>query len=271
MQKLLIVLFLFWGIKINSLAQNPTDSPFILGKSHEMFSKELSEKRIVNIYLPEGYAFNDTGKYPVIYLLDGTSNEDFVHICGIVQFFNMMYMMPPSIVVGIANVDRKRDFTFPTTIAKDKKDFPTTGGSAKFMAFLEKELQPFIEKNYKVNDSKTLIGQSLGGLLACEILAKKAHLFNRYIIVSPSLWWDNESLLQHLEPQFLPKTEVYIAVGKEGKIMEGDVRKLLKILKKQGKAKLYFAYFPKEDHATILHNAVYKAFNLFHQKVKPLG
>lgn len=43
----------------------------------------------------------------------------------------MIDAMPKSIVVGIANVDRKRDFTFPTTIKKDKEDFPTTGGSEK--------------------------------------------------------------------------------------------------------------------------------------------
>ena len=63
--------------------------------------------------------------------------------------------MPKSIVVGIANIDRKRDFTHPTTIEKDKKRFPTTGHSDKFTAFLEKELQPFIEKKYKTNSSKS--------------------------------------------------------------------------------------------------------------------
>ena len=260
MRKLFFLLFLSLSISIQMIAQKA----FVLGEVKEIQSLELDEKRTLNIYLPEGYAFNDTGKYPVIYLLDGSANEDFVHICGIAQFFDMMGMMPPSIIVGIANVDRKRDFTFPTTIEKDKKDFPTTGGSARFIAFVENELQPFIQKNYKVSNVKTLIGQSLGGLLSCEILAKKASLFNRYVIVSPSLWWDNESLLKNFKPDFSPNTEVYIAVGKEGKVMEGDAKKLMTMLKQQGKAKIHFAYFPKEDHATILHNAVYKAFTLFY-------
>ena len=88
--------------------------------------------------------------------------------------FSWINMLPKSILVGIANIDRKRDFTFPTTIEKDKKDYPTTGGSAKFIAFIEKELQPFIESHYKTTSSKTIIGQSLGGLLATEILFKKA-------------------------------------------------------------------------------------------------
>jgi predicted alpha/beta superfamily hydrolase len=76
-------------------------------------------------------------------------------------------------------VDRRRDYAFPTTIEEDKKNYPTTGHSDKFIDFIEKELQPYIEKKYKTNDSKTIIGQSLGGLLATEILFKKPTLFNK--------------------------------------------------------------------------------------------
>src|SRR6476469_9652323 len=156
--------------------------PFVLGSIEEIKSEVLSEKRILNIYFPEGYNPKDTIKYPVVYLLDGSADEDFIHIAGLVQFSNFPWVniLPKSILVGIANVDRRRDFTFPTTIAKDKKDFPTTGGSEKFISFLEKELQPFIEKKYHTNSSKTIIGQSLGGLLATEILFKKPELFTKY-------------------------------------------------------------------------------------------
>ncbi|HYK54955.1 MAG TPA: alpha/beta hydrolase-fold protein, partial [Flavisolibacter sp.] len=180
-------------------ASQTNSKPFVLGVIDEIQSKVLHEKRILNIYLPDGYSASDTMKYPVIYLLDGSADEDFIHIVGLVQFnsFEWINQVPKSIVVGIATVDRRRDFTFPTTIAEDKKMYPTTGHSADFIAFLETELQPFIEKNYKTTNSKTIIGQSLGGLLATEVLFKKPTLFNKYIIVSPSLWWDNGSLLDY--------------------------------------------------------------------------
>lgn len=110
--------------------------------------------------------------YPLIYLLDGSANEDFVHVAGVVQFLTMIGAIPASIIAGIANVDRKRDFTFATTIAQDKMDYPATGKAAKFMAFIEKELQPFIQKKYKTNTVTTIIGQSLGGLFATEVLLK---------------------------------------------------------------------------------------------------
>lgn len=172
--------------------------PFILGVIDEIQSVELAEKRILNIYLPEGYEKDGASKYPVIYLLDGSADEDFIHVVGLVQFNNFSWIdrVPKSIVVGIANVDRRRDFTFPTTVEEEKKKFPSTGHSNKFIAFIEKELQPFIEKKYRTNSSKMIIGQSLGGLLATEILFKKPMLFDKYIIISPSLWWDNGSLLE---------------------------------------------------------------------------
>jgi len=126
-----------------------TVNPFTIGEIAVIQSNILNEERTINIYLPAGYTINNQKEYPVIYLLDGSANEDFIHISGIVQFgsFPWIEMLPESIVIGIANVDRKRDFTFPTKNVKDKIDFPTTGESAKFIRFLEEELQPFVEKN----------------------------------------------------------------------------------------------------------------------------
>ena len=270
-------------ISITVVAQTPhKDSartkPFVLGVIDEIQSALLSEKRILNIYLPEGYRQNDTTKYPVVYLLDGSADEDFIHIVGLYQFnsFPWINRVPKSIIVGIANVDRRRDFTYPTTNEKDKLRYPTTGNSAKFISFLEHELQPFIENKYKTNSSKTLIGESLGGLLATEILITKPSLFNHYIIVSPSLWWDNGSLLSRsseiLSQNFTQKTDVYIGVGKEGlvpgdypRVMEVDANLLADKIKstKSKNIQVYFDYLPQEDHATIMHQAVLNALRYF--------
>lgn len=242
---------------------------FALGVVDKIQSVELGESRILNIYLPDGYSPDSSRTYPVIYLLDGSDNEDFIHVVGIVQFLNMIEVMPESIVVGIANVDRRRDFTFPTGVEKDKKAYPTTGSSARFISFIEKELEPYIQQKYKVNRIKTIIGQSLGGLLATEILLKKPILFDNYIIVSPSLWWNNESLLKAAPGLFNKSSEknkqIIISVGAEGKEMEGDAKKLSEILRSSG-VKVHFLTLPKENHLTILHNSVYKSFELLYPK-----
>jgi Predicted hydrolase of the alpha/beta superfamily len=259
-------------------ANNPSNTvktkPFILGEIDEIQSIQLSEKRILNIYLPEGYNQNDTIKYPVVYLLDGSADEDFIHIVGLYQFnsFPWINRVPKSIIVGIANVDRKRDFTFPTTVEKEKKAYPTSGKSQMFISFLDKELLPYIQKKYKTNLSKTIIGESLGGLLVTEILFKNPTLFNKYIIVSPSLWWDNGSLLnmkpEGLNKKFGEKAGIYIGVGKEGltpgdnpHVMEVDANLLAEKIKSAGNKTMdvQFDYLPEEDHATIMHQAVSNA------------
>lgn len=139
--------------------------PYTIGVVETLHSATLGEDRILNIHLPPGYGTDTTQRYPLIVLLDGSADEDFLHVVGGLQFASYPWInwMPPSIVVGIANVDRKRDLTFPTTIAGDKAQFPTTGGSAAFMQFLEREVLPFVEREYRVTDHRTLIGQSLGG------------------------------------------------------------------------------------------------------------
>ena len=238
--------------------------PFTIGETRILKSAILDEDRTLNIYLPEG--FDKTKSYPVIYLLDGSANEDFLHIVGLVQFYKMQFNMPDFLVVGIANVDRKRDFTFHTDLKDLQKEYPTTGHSDKFIEFLEKELQPFVAKTYKTTETKYIIGQSLGGLLATEILLKKPALFTHYLIVSPSLWWDNESLLKEanhlLEQQKVMRQYVYISVGmQEKKIMVKEAQEIASILKKSNqKFKVEYLPLEKENHATVLHQSISEAF-----------
>ncbi len=284
--KVKIMIFFLAISAVNGFAQRevvrqPDErKPFILGVIEEYQSTILGENRTLNIYLPEGYNGNDTTKYPVIYLLDGSADEDFIHVVGLVQFntFSWVNRIPKSIVVGIATVDRRRDFTFPTTIAEDKKNYPTAGHSDKFISFIENELQPFIAKKYQTNSEKTIIGQSLGGLLATEILFKKPYLFNNYIIVSPSLWWDDGSILKQqseiLTENFKQKTEIYIGVGKEGlapctapHVMEVDANLLAEKLKlsKSKSTTVHFEYLPEEDHATIGHQGISNGFRVVYK------
>src|SRR6185312_652678 len=119
--KLILLIFFFTVNTSHIKAQDSTTAqnrPFVLGRINEIQSKILGEKRILNIYL-----------------LDGSADEDFIHVAGLVQFLNFPWVdiLPKSILVGIANVDRKRDFTFPTSVMQDKKELPTSGGSAKFI------------------------------------------------------------------------------------------------------------------------------------------
>jgi len=281
--KPLSIILLFCSFSLSIRAQNTssakTSKDFVLGKVETLHSAILGEDRILNVYLPDDY--DSTANYAVIYLLDGSADEDFIHIAGLVQFntFAWINRIPKSIVIGIANTNRKYNFTSASKRESDHQLVPENGGSADFIAFLEKELQPYVDKRYKTNSSRTLIGQSLGGLLATEILFTKAHLFNKYIIISPSLWWKDGYLLREnpavLSSTYENPTAVYIGVGKEGSIdgsknhvMEEDA-KLLAAKIRQAKSKnvqVFFDYLPEEDHATVTHQAVFNALRMLYPK-----
>ncbi|MFN5846381.1 MAG: alpha/beta hydrolase [Flavobacteriia bacterium] len=272
--KQLILLFTFSTLQVlsqqNKEKPSVSSNPFVLGLIDELPSKELNEKRTLNIYLPPGYDAKDTVQYPVIYLLDGSADEDFIHVVGLVQFYNFEWInkVPKAIVVGIATVDRRRDFTFEPTDTTMRSFAPTGGHSDNFIAFIEQELQPYIATKYRTNSDKTIIGQSLGGLLVSEVLLRKPTLFNRYIIVSPSLWWNNGTLLYEqsaiLSSDFKQHTDIYIGVGKEGltpvkepRVMEVDANLLADKLQRTESPNVHvtFDYLPEEDHATIGHHA----------------
>lgn len=272
MKKLTLIYYLILTTLLSYGQSSPkiiSEKDFSIGKTINIKSAILDENRILNIYLPPSYSDDDSISYPVIYLLDGSHDEDFIHIAGIVQFgsFSWINMIPESIVVGISNVDRKRDFTYPSQNKLDQTEFPTSGKSKIFIDFIEKELQPLVNTKYRTNNINTIIGQSLGGLLATEILLKKPHLFTNYIIVSPSLWWDDEKLLKENEAVYHSTKSIYIAGGKEGEVMERTAKALYDKLQKTNaqNTKLYYEFLEDKTHGDALHIAVYNAFEKMNQ------
>ena len=254
-----------------------TTIPIVLGESRTFRSTILSEDRTLNIYLPPSYADSSAKRYPVIYVLDGGLDEDFIHIAGLVQYntFPWIMQIPESIVVGIANVNRRRDFTTPSPRATDQKLLPAAGGANKFISFLEAEVLPLVEKSYRAAPERTIIGQSLGGLLATQVLLQKPAMFSNYIIISPSLWWNGGALLKAksaiLDSAWTIPLNIYIGVGKEGltpdsppRMMEVDAGALAARLQSGGSKalRIVFDYLPEETHATVTHNAVMRAFRL---------
>ncbi|MFA0963394.1 alpha/beta hydrolase [Roseivirga sp. BDSF3-8] len=280
--KLLHLPFIFlvislWMSSSAQAQQTPviTGTPFSIGETLHLPSQVLNEDRVLNIYLPSDYA-PDSVRYHVLYLFDGSAEEDFIHIAGLVQFatFPWINMMPPTIVVGIGNTERFRDFTSPAETDEFRNEFPASGGSEAFMDFMEKEVIPLVEERYAVDTLSTLIGQSMGGLMATEVLLTRPGLFDQYIIVSPSLWWNDGSMLKaghKLSGVEGPKRKVCIAVGEEGDIMKGAARDLKNLLQASypDQAEVSYAYYPEADHGNVLHLAAYNAIlSLFPQPAK---
>lgn len=274
MNRLLTAIISFVVFSNYCIAQQES-KPLTIGTTIPFFSNILNEEREINVYLPEEYHEGDTVHYPVIYVLDGGVNEDFLHIIGIVQFNTQPWIarFPRSIVVGIGGNKRRRDFTFAVkntdfieTEGFQKSGFPQYGGSENFIGFIEKELQPFINQMCRTDGQNTVIGESLAGLFVTELLCKKPNLFDTYFIVSPSLWWGERTLLQDgnslLKANLKRKANVYIGVPNkdEDVRMYQDAETLFNILHKNKNINVVFDYLPDELHSTVLHQAVYNGF-----------
>ena len=191
--KILIILFITSSCnnESNNQLTKTTETPFKtslnLGVRDTVFSQSLNEKRPIIISLPSGYEKGNSN-YPVLYLTDGLQN--IWHALGTIEVLTRTGSMPPVIVVGIESLDRNRDFS-PT----ENKNSPGSGGGPKYLEFMEKELIPFIDSNYRTQPFRILEGHSMGGLFAAYALMEKPKLFNAYIIMSPSFWWNNEEYI----------------------------------------------------------------------------
>jgi uncharacterized protein len=250
-----------------SRAQEPPSLTF--GVIDRVHSEKLGEDRRLNILLPPGYE-KSSERFPVVYVLDGSAHEDYFHVASLIDFLATYGVMPKTIVVGISNVDRQRDFTRPSKDPKDVESAPTSGGADRFVGFLETELIPYLNSHYRTAGGSTLIGQSLGGLLATQVLLEKPGLFEQYVIVSPSLWWNKEALYQRagelMKKNQAPNRKVYLSVAEEHPEMMATAKGLAERLKECPWPGLQYKYdfLADENHATSLHISVYNAMKYFY-------
>jgi predicted alpha/beta superfamily hydrolase len=262
------VLLILSPASMSRAQEPPTLSYGVIDRLH---SEVLGEDRRLNVFLPPGYQ-GSSERFPVVYVLDGSAHEDYFHVAGLLDFLATYGVMPGSIVIGISNVNRQRDFTTPTTDEKDLVGVPISGGADRFVRFLEAELIPYVNSHYRTTASSTIIGQSLGGLLATKVLLEKPGLFEKYVIVSPSLWWNKQALLQSagelMKKNQAPNRRVYISVADEDPEMKATTQGLVERLKESHWAGLqyYYDYLAGENHATSLHISVYNAMKYFYRK-----
>jgi predicted alpha/beta superfamily hydrolase len=172
-------------------------TPITIGHIDSLESEILGESRDLWIYIPESSKLpeNVDVTYPVVYLLDGSAH--FHSVSGMLHFLGSRggnTEVPEMVVVAIPNTDRMRDLT-PT----NAEGADTSGGGKEFLSFIETELVPYIEETYPVTTYRTFIGHSLGGLTVIDALFTMPELFQNYVAIDPSLWWDEQVLLKRSE------------------------------------------------------------------------
>ncbi len=269
----LIFAISYFGFYNNTFAQSSfaQNQQIVIGKTDSIFSKILNQNRTIWVHVPPQNGFADTRpNYPVLYLLDGDA-----HFLNVVSILNQLGRgkIPEMIVVAIPPIDRMNEMT-PSP--GDDNWGKTSGGGEKFTQFLEEELIPFIDKKYPTKPYRTFVGHSLGGLLVINTLINHPDLFDNYISIDPSLWWNNQRVLKQaetiLKKEKFANKSLYVAVANTMEGVSEDlnidnvendttemtdhIRSILQFTKvaeanPQNKLNFYSKYYPEENHGTI--------------------
>ncbi|MCF6443057.1 alpha/beta hydrolase [Pseudoalteromonas luteoviolacea] len=191
-------------------------SSFEIPRSSVIDIKDPLSNRVYPIFvkLPASYERNKQTSYPVIYLTDALYS--FQIVSGATRFPMNTGKMEEAIIVGISYSkgskgpsSRIRDYTHK----KDTSWKLETGQALQHANFIESSIFPYIKSNYRVNESRTYVGNSLGGLFGAYILLTKPDMFTNYILGSPSVWFMNNDILNIKPKQNLNTHKIFIAVG----------------------------------------------------------
>ncbi|WP_129780680.1 alpha/beta hydrolase [Peristeroidobacter soli] len=184
---LLLTLAIWGGL---ALAE-ADDSPIRVGDEHWVRSEVFKQQRRVQVYLPSSYGTSQA-RYPVLYLLDGDAY--YLSVAGIVrQLGESSGRIPETIVVAIPNVARAQELAPPKR--KPKAD-EARYDADRFLQFLEQDLIPWVDAQYRTEPFRIIVGHSRGGLFTLYTFLNAPDTFNAYLALSPALWWDDQALVQ---------------------------------------------------------------------------
>lgn len=263
--KLLLTILLFAE---TIFAQNSDD--IVIAKGIKINSRVLGEERTIYVSVPSGY---DDSKdlYQVLYVIDGASG-----VIGLVRYLSDYGVCPPFIIVSIEEVNPARDM-FPSKPEYSRGTRPATawynridenelrvsrpgekiGEADKYLTFIETELFPFIEKNYRTIPFKICCGHSKGGLCVTHALVSHTNMFNAYIALNPSLYWDDGLVMKTADEKiaglnFKHRFFYFDIGGNETPSTIGDAFTFAQTIKSNASKDLRWKldYLPDENHGS---------------------
>ncbi len=253
-------------------------------KSWVMTSPASKRTYQISVAFPDGYS-KEHPAYPVLYAAD--ANSEFGMLVETARILSFSKEIPDPVIIGIgypnpgqgletSNAARTLDLT-PTvdsawvkesakgSLAQGLPPATASGGAAEFLDFLRGELVPSIEQTYNVShEDRAWFGHSFGGLFGAYVLFHNEGLFRRFVIGSPSLWWNHRAIFS-AEESFaasgkpLP-ARVFFSVGLlEQRMapqmpMVTDLRDFLDRVRRRnyGGLELQAHFFDDETHGSVI-------------------
>jgi predicted alpha/beta superfamily hydrolase len=180
-------------------------------------SRVLGEPRQMIVHLPEGYGRDLERRYPVVYVLDGSSQDG--HTARTAARLARSGVIPEMLVVGIPNTrgSRERDYTPPFLRRDAERPESPLGAGDRFLAFLVDELMPKVEREYRTLPFRVLAGHSRGGLLVVYSLIADPGRFDARFAFSAPWWRQDEITVARLRDALSSpsdrKTFLYLSAG----------------------------------------------------------
>ncbi len=261
-----------------------TPEPYALSNTqvHTMHSTETGADYQLLIATPQDYRTAGK-KYPVVYLLD--AEYSFALTRNVVKHFVDRNKLPEMILVAIAypgggddmetyKRNRKRDYTpsfQPVSTAEDADGEQEQGGAVRFRNFIADNVIPYVASKFPASADRTFVGHSFGGLFGTYVLLTEPELFKRYVIVSPSLWFNNRMILR-VEKQTAARRQVdrrverrvFFAIGsletraEVGAPMVDELKQFYRKLatRPEPGLEMTLRVYPDENHSSIFPSAI---------------
>lgn len=204
---------------------DPKGEPIIVGSMHRIQSSVYGDEQVLTVRLPRGYQENPDRRYPVLFSVDGGPDQDFELLAGIAAEAEFSTSFEPFILIGVKTKDRYSQLTpqwkrLPLKRLDDAfKGAIKPGGAPTFRNYLERDVIPWAIKRYRT-DRKILTAASLGGLFVIDTFLERPEMFDDYIALTPSVWWDGGRIVDDAAAKLARHApsdrRIYFTMGDEG-------------------------------------------------------
>lgn len=180
-------------------------------------SPQLNNRRDILLYLPPSYASSNK-RYPVLYMHDGYNLfDEATSYIGEWQVDETMEWLSANegleaIVVGIPNMGAARIDEYSPFI--DKRYGGGRGND--YLAFIVQTLKPMIDGRFRTLPDKRhtgIMGSSMGGLISLYGFFEYPATFGFAGIMSPSVWFAQNSIFTYLEQALFQQGKIYLDAG----------------------------------------------------------
>lgn len=236
---------------------------------HPLRSQLLQRDYRLFVGLPDSYAREPRKQYPVLFVTDSDYAFPLLRSLGR-RLGQQGRLLKEHILIGLSYADgddavssRNRDYT-PSPRRDGQGSSARYGEAEAYRRFIRDEVFPYVAAHLRADMSQRIYaGHSYGGLLGAHMLLSEPTMFQRYILSSPSLWYDDGLLLRRaadlaksrraLSAQVLLlagalETPQRAAARDDGNDIAGDLRRFERRLQGAPGLQIKTQLIPDEDH-----------------------